>query len=150
MPEPPSGPSAPAGSPTGTRLVVLGAAVVIGSLAAPIATHTWESTAVTGAIGLVALAAMVSGVPQRVGRQIPAGSRSAVGHGDRRRLRWSAAPWFVVFAAITALELGALAYGDRPSFPTLSWLLGPYFVEPVVRFAGYVVWIVAGWWLVRR
>ena len=136
MPEPPPGPSAPVRSSAGTRLGVLAAAVVVGLLAAPIATHTWQATAVTGAIGLVAAAAMITGRPRRIGRPV--------------RLARSAAPWFVVFAAITVLELGALAYGDRPSFPTLSWLLGPYFVEPVVRFAGYVVWICSGWWLVRR
>jgi hypothetical protein len=105
-------------------------------LAAPISTHTWQATAVTGAIGLTAVVAALSGRPSRI--------------GSPGRLRWTAAPWFVVFAAVTVLELGALAYGDRPSFPTLSWLLGPSFVEPVVRFGGYVVWICAGWWLVRR
>jgi hypothetical protein len=136
MPEPPPGPSAPDRSSTGTRLGVLAAAVVVGLLAAPIATHTWPSTAVTGAIGLVAVAATVTGHPRRIGRPV--------------RLARSAAPWFLLFAVVTVLELGALAWGDRPAFPTLSWLLGPYFVEPVVRFAGYVVWLCAGWWLVRR
>lgn len=136
MPSQPAGPSAPAGSSRKTRLGVLAAAVVIGLLAAPIATHTWQSTAVTGGIGLVAVAAAITGRPSRT--------------GDPQRLRWTAAPWFVLFAVVTVLELGALAWGDRPAFPTLSWLLGPYFVEPVVRFGGYVVWICAGWWLVRR
>ena len=137
MPERPAGPSAPAGTSAGTRLAVLLVAVVVGVLAAPIATHTWQATAVTGAIGLVAAVAMIIGRPRRTGRPM-------------RRLGPAAVPWFVVFAAITVLELGALAYGDRPSYPTMSWLLGPYFVEPAVRFAGYVVWICAGWWLVRR
>lgn len=136
MPEPPPGPSAPARSSPGTRLGVLAAAVVVGLLAAPIATHTWQSSAVTGAVGLVAVAAVVTGRPRQIGRPV--------------RLARSAAPWFVLFAVVTVLELGALAWGDRPAFPTLSWLLGPYFVEPVVRFAGYIVWICAGWWLVRR
>lgn len=137
MPEPSPGPSAPVGTPTGTRLGVLAVAVVVGLLAAPIATHTWQSTAVTAAIGLVAVAVVVTGRPRRSGRTVRVGARAVV-------------PWLVVFAAVTALELGALAWGDRPSFPTVSWLLGPYFVEPAVRFAGYVVWICAGWWLVRR
>ncbi|MDQ4119079.1 MAG: hypothetical protein M3235_19275 [Actinomycetota bacterium] len=136
MSEHPPGPSAPAGTTIGTRLAVLAVAVVVGLLAAPVATHTWQATAVTGAIGLVAAASVVAGRPRRVGGAV--------------RLPRSAAAWFVLFGVITVLELGALAWGDRPSFPTVSWLLGPYFVEPAVRFAGYVVWICAGWWLVRR
>jgi hypothetical protein len=136
MPEPPPGPSASAGASPGTRLAVLAAAVGVGLFAAPIATHTWQATAVTVAIGLVAVAAMITGRPRRIGRPV--------------RLARSAAPWFVLFAVVTAVELGALAWGDRPAFPTLSWLLGPYFVEPAVRFGGYVVWICSGWWLVRR
>lgn len=136
MPEHPAGPPAPAGSSAGTRLGVLAVAVVVGVLAAPLATHTWPSTAVTGLVGLAAAVAMLSGRPSRV--------------GTPRRLGWTAVPWVAGFAVVTVLELGALAYGDRPSFPTLSWLLGPYFLEPAVRSGGYVVWICAGWWLVRR
>jgi len=132
------GPSVPGSSArsSGTRLGVPAVAVVVGLLAAPIATHTWQSTVVTAAIGLVGVAAAFTGCPRRVGRP--------------GRLTRAAAPWFVGFAVVAVLELGALAYGDRPAFPTLSWLLGPYFVEPAVRFAGYVVWICVGWWLVRR
>lgn len=137
MLEHPAGPSAPLATSTGTRLGVLAVAVVVGLLASPIATHTWQSTAVTGAIGLVAVAAVIIGRPRRSGRTVRVSARTVV-------------PWLVVFAAVTALELGALGWGDRPSYPTVSWLLGPYFVEPAVRFAGYVVWICAGWWLVRR
>lgn len=137
MRPPPAGSPTPAGTTTRARLGVLAAAAAVGLLAAPIATHTWQSTAVTGAVGLAAVAAVLAGRPRRAGRPV--------------RLRIAgAAPWLLVFAAVTVLELGALAYGDRPSFPTLSWLLGPYFVEPAVRFAGYVAWICAGWWLVRR
>ncbi|MET0190476.1 MAG: hypothetical protein ABW212_15845 [Pseudonocardia sediminis] len=134
MPAPSSEPSAPVG--TRTRLGVGAVAVVVALFAAPIATHTWQATAVTGAIGLAALAATIAGRPARTG--VP------------RRLGRTAVPWFAVFALVTALELGALAWGDRPAFPTVSWLLGPYFVEPAVRFAGYVAWICAGVWLVRR
>ena len=59
-------------------------------------------------------------------------------------------PWVVVLGAVAALELGALAYGDRLAFPTVSYLAGPHFVDPAVRLAGYVVWISVGYWLVRR
>ncbi|WP_130290137.1 hypothetical protein [Pseudonocardia sediminis] len=134
MPAPPSEPSEPVGGRA--RLGVGAVAVVVALLAAPIATHTWQSTAVTGAIGVVALAATIAGRPARTG--VP------------RRLGRTAVPWFVVFALVTVVELGALAWGDRASFPTVSWLLGPYFIEPAVRFAGYVAWICAGFWLVRR
>lgn len=119
----------------GVPLAVLGTAVVVAAVVAPIRTHTWAATAVTVAIGLVAVALAVPGRPGRA----PArpGARSA-------------APWFVLAGVVLVLELGALAYGDRPAFPTISYLVGPEFVDPAVRFAGYVVWICGGYWLVRR
>lgn len=62
----------------------------------------------------------------------------------------TAAPWAALLGAVAALEIGALAHGDRLAFPTVSWLVGPEFVAPAVRLVGYVEWICAGYWLVRR
>ena len=114
---------------------MLAVALLVAVLVAPISTHTWASTAVTVAIGLVAVGFALRG--RRVGVRTPVTARAA-------------APWAVALGGIAALELGALAYDDRLAFPTISWLVGPEFVDPAVRLVGYVVWICAGYWLVRR
>ncbi|GAA4688918.1 hypothetical protein GCM10023215_26310 [Pseudonocardia yuanmonensis] len=112
-------------------------AVVVAVLVSPIPTLTWQATAVTAAIGVVGAVLAASGRLGRVG-------------GRRRVTVRSATPWGVLVVAVLALEIGALLYGYRPDFPTISYLLGPEFVDRTVRLVGYVAWICGGYWLARR
>ncbi|MFR9803187.1 hypothetical protein ACL02T_12915 [Pseudonocardia sp. RS010] len=116
---------------------MLAVAVAVAVLVSPIPTQTWQATAVTAALGVVGAAVAVSG---RLGR---------VGGRGRVTLR-SAAPWVALVLAGCALEIGALVHGHRPEFPTISYLVGPEFVDRTVRLVGYVAWICGGYWLVRR
>lgn len=119
------------------RAAVLAVAVAVGVLVSPIPTHTWQATAVTAALAVIVAAVAATG---RLGR---------VGGRSRVTLR-SAAPWVAVVLAVTALEIGALLHGYRPDFPTISYLVGPEFVDRTVRLVGYVAWICGGYWLARR
>lgn len=116
---------------------MLAVAVPVAVLVSPIPTHTWQATAVTVAIGVVGVAVAASG---RLGR---AGGRTRV------TLR-PAAPWVALVLAASALEIGALLHGYRPEFPTISYLVGPEFVDRTVRLVGYVAWLCGGYWLARR
>jgi hypothetical protein len=137
---PPTDPP-PAVPGTGSGVVgwaaVLAVAVPVAVLVSPIPTHTWQATAVTAAIGVVGAAFAASG---RLGR---------VGGRTRVTLR-AAAPWGALVIVVSALEIGALLYGYRPGFPTISYLVGPEFVDRTVRLVGYVAWICGGYWLARR
>ena len=116
---------------------VLAVAVPVAVLVSPIPTHTWQATAVTAAIGVGGAAVAASGRLGRVG-------------GRRRVTLRSAAPWVALVVAASALEIGALLHGYRPDFPTISYLVGPEFVDRAVRLVGYVAWICGGYWLARR
>lgn len=120
-----------------TAVAVVGTAVLVAVLASPIPTHTRAADAVTAAVGLVAVGLAVWSRPSRAA-------------ATARVTRRSAAPWVVLAVVVLVLEVGALLHGDRPEFPTLSYLLGPEFVDATVRFVGYVAWICGGFWLVRR
>ncbi len=70
----------------------------------------------------------------------------AAGPGRRRIL-----PWAAVVAAGTAWELIALFRSPRDDFPTISSIVSPLAGSQWwIRFAGYLIWFAAGWWLVRR
>lgn len=116
---------------------MLAVAVTVAVLVSPIPTHTWQATAVTAAIGAIGAALAASGRLGRVGARTRVTPRSA-------------APWVALVVAVTALEIGALLYGYRPEFPTISYLVGPEFVDRAVRLVGYVAWICGGYWLARR
>ncbi|WP_194894679.1 hypothetical protein [Catenulispora pinisilvae] len=59
-------------------------------------------------------------------------------------------PWAVLAVAFGIWELYAAARGSTHAHPTLSILLGPLIDPPPARAAGYVAWLLAGVWVVRR
>jgi putative flippase GtrA len=69
------------------------------------------------------------------------------------RLRRAAVLWACVIAAGVLWEVGAL-FGEhtvgQSQYPTLSALAEPALQNPVVRFAAWIGWLLAGWRLVRR
>ncbi|AHH20181.1 putative membrane protein [Nocardia nova SH22a] len=71
-----------------------------------------------------------------------------------RWLRRGVVIWGALLAAVLIWELfawlgqPALLVPD-PAHPTLSTLLSPWLDGGSGRFAGWLVWLAAGWWLVR-
>ncbi len=71
-----------------------------------------------------------------------------------RRLRRGALVWSALVVAVLVWELfawmrqPALLVPD-PSHPTLSTLFSPWLDGEPGRFAGWLIWLSAGWWLVR-
>ncbi|MEU6561015.1 hypothetical protein [Nocardia nova] len=71
-----------------------------------------------------------------------------------RRLRRGAVIWGALLAVVLIWELfawlsqPALLVPD-PAHPTLSTLLSPWLDGGPGRFAGWLAWLAAGWWLVR-
>jgi len=61
-----------------------------------------------------------------------------------------AAAWGAVVVFFGLWELYAALCGSTHAHPTLSLLLGPLITAPPARTAGYVVWLAAGVWVVRR
>lgn len=61
-----------------------------------------------------------------------------------------ALPWGVLLVVFGVWELYADFRGSTPDHPTLSILMGPLLEEPVNRAIGYVLWLAAGVWVVRR
>ncbi|MGO4648180.1 hypothetical protein AB4305_24945 [Nocardia sp. 2YAB30] len=71
------------------------------------------------------------------------------------RLRRGAVVWSALLVAALVWEVYAFARQPdwtRPSeqHPTLSTLLGPALEQWPLRFAGWLVWLAVGWWLVSR
>lgn len=71
------------------------------------------------------------------------------------RLRRGVAVWSALLVAASVLEVYTLLRQpalNRPSqeHPTLSTLLDPALEHWPLRFAGWAVWLAAGWWLVSR
>ncbi|WP_378733934.1 hypothetical protein [Nocardia brasiliensis] len=71
------------------------------------------------------------------------------------RVRRGIALWTALLLAIAAWE--AYAYVRQPDLlhpsadhPTLSTLLDPALEQGPLRFAGWLVWLGVGWWLVSR
>jgi hypothetical protein len=79
--------------------------------------------------------------------RIPADRRRAA--PERIHGRGSLA-WLGLLAVFLAWELFALFHGSTPAHPTLSILLGPLLAEPLLRSAGYLVWLAAGVWIAKR
>lgn len=126
--------------PGGTRTrwaVVAAAAALIAPLAAQIPSLTWPATAATLVVGTGVVFVVARGWPART-----TPSRSLT----LRR----AAPWFVLAAVFTALELVTLLAGSHPGFPTISALMGPLFVETGPRMIGWFAWLTTGYWLLQR
>ncbi|MFQ6398975.1 hypothetical protein ACLMAJ_36755 [Nocardia sp. KC 131] len=71
------------------------------------------------------------------------------------RLRRGVAVWSMLLVTASVWEVYAFARQSdwtRPSdvHPTLSTLLDPALEQWPLRFAGWLVWLGAGWWLVSR
>jgi hypothetical protein len=62
----------------------------------------------------------------------------------------SVAVWGGVGAVVVTLELALLAGPNDLMWPTLSTLLDPVLATYPGRVLGYVLWLGAGVWLVRR
>ena len=58
--------------------------------------------------------------------------------------------WGAVLVAFGVWELYADFRGSTPAHPTLSILMGPVIAPPENRAIGYLVWLGAGMWVVRR
>lgn len=89
-------------------------------------------------------AVLVAGVPlcwigvrRRPRRAEPVGGRSA-------------AVWLGVAGLGAAFELGVLLGPDDAAHPTLSTLADPLLSTYPGRVLGYLLWVSAGLWLVRR
>ncbi|MGW6330875.1 hypothetical protein [Nocardia rhamnosiphila] len=71
------------------------------------------------------------------------------------RLRRGVAVWSALLITASVWEMYAFARQPdwtRPSdvHPTLSTLLDPVLEQGPLRFAGWLVWLGVGWWLVSR
>lgn len=62
----------------------------------------------------------------------------------------NAMAWAAVGVAFGIWELYAAARGSTHAHPTLSILMRPLIDPPPARAAGYVAWLLAGVWVVRR
>ncbi|RDI42762.1 hypothetical protein DFR68_12425 [Nocardia mexicana] len=102
---------------------------------------TWQATTLVAIPVIAVLAAAIVRPPSRTPPD-PA-------------LRRGTVVWGTLLAAALAWE--AYAFVRQPDWlrasaahPTLSTLLDPAFEQGPVRFAGWLVWVAAGCWLVWR
>ncbi|MBF6467152.1 hypothetical protein IU427_18475 [Nocardia beijingensis] len=124
-----------------TRVTPLAVGLVLATAGAATRPFSWPATAL---VAVAALGAMVLTFRGRIMR-LP---RTA-------RLGRGLAMWSALLVAASAWELYALLRQpalNRPSHehPTLSTLLDPALEQWPLRFAGWLVWLAAGWWLVSR
>lgn len=128
------------------RVLTVGAlAVGVAALGASLPTHAWPSTVV---IVIPAMAVLV------LAARRPARSRQRARDPAPRLLR-GVVLWSVLAAAILLWEAYAFVRQpdwSRPShdYPTMSTLLDPVLEHGPLRLAGWLAWLGAGWWLVRR
>jgi hypothetical protein len=131
-------------APAGTRrtAVVACLGIVVGAYAA-LASMTRPNT-LSALVALVLPAAVVTACAFR---QSP---RPA---DPSPRLRRAAVLWASVVVAGVVWEAVAFV-GEhtvgQDQFPTLSMLSEPALENPIVRFAAWVAWLLAGWRLTRR
>lgn len=112
-------------------VTVMVAYALVAALCRPL---TWGSLIAVLAAGLP-LSAL--GIRNRPRRPQPAGARSA-------------AFWLSIGVLAGAYELGLWLGPDDAAYPTLSTLADPVLATYPGRVAGYLLWIGAGVWLVRR
>lgn len=118
----------------------VGAALVVATLGALTRPFEW---AATGVVVVVAGTVLVCAV-RRPSEPIPPGPR----------LRNGLVLWSLLLLAISGWELFALSrqeswnVPDR-SHPTLSTLLDPPLEQGPGRWAGWLIWLAAGWRLLR-
>ncbi|MFG3523420.1 hypothetical protein ACGF5S_24400 [Nocardia nova] len=120
------------------------------------AVAVWVGLAVAGSFTRpfgVAATVLVAGVAVAV-------AVGALRVGTRRMsltpaVRRGVVVWSILFAAVLAWEL--YAWLSQPALlvpdaahPTLSTLLSPALEAGPGRFIGWLIWLGAGWWLVRK
>ncbi|TLG11493.1 hypothetical protein FEK35_12415 [Nocardia cyriacigeorgica] len=131
---------------------------LVGALTLP---FHWASTALVIAVG--SLAAALAVCPARfLPWTAPRGSGGDRPDGALRgaastpaALRRGVLAWSTLLVALLAWQ--GYAYLRQPDrsiahddYPTLSTLLDPLLEQGPGRFAGWLAWLAAGWWLVRR
>jgi hypothetical protein len=157
-----------AAEPSSARRPALGRAVVpvclvglalIGALTSP---FHWSSATMVAAVAIVA--AVLALCPSRFLPWARPGD-NGVGGTPRPAMRGSASTsaalrrgliaWSLLLVALLAWQ--GYAYLRQPDrsiahddYPTLSTLLDPLLEQGPVRYAGWLAWLAAGWWLVRR
>lgn len=118
-----------------SRTVAIGAAIGLYALAAALARPLTDPA--TWTVLLPGFALAVHGFrrpPRRVVRT------------DRR----TAATWIGLGLVFCAWEVVAFYWGNDQAHPTLSLLADPALETYPARFAGYVIWLGTGAWLVSR
>ncbi|WP_157172320.1 hypothetical protein [Nocardia pneumoniae] len=123
------------------RVVLLAAGAVLAAGGAATRPFSWSATALLVVLLVVASALAWRARPVRT--------------PPTARLRRGAALWSALLVAAVLWEGYAFARQPdlmRPSeeHPTLSTLLDPALEQLPLRFAGWVVWLGVGWWLVSR
>ncbi|MGK8505224.1 hypothetical protein [Nocardia asiatica] len=123
------------------RVTLLTMGLVLAVCGAATRPFSWPATAI---VVVAALGAMVFAFRVRIERP----ARTA-------RLGLGVAVWSALLVAASAWEVYALLRQpalNQPSreHPSLSTLLDPALEQWPLRFAGWLVWLGAGWWLVSR
>ncbi len=84
--------------------------------------------------------------------------RSRPGTGPWRRMdparpasEGTGIPWLVVIVVLLGIELASYFHpGPRADYPTLSFGLNALLRHRAAKAAGWLAWLVLGWYLVRR
>jgi len=74
--------------------------------------------------------------------------RSSTVRSDRSRTGWLA--WWLIVAAVTVIEILALALGANHNHPTISDLVNPWLDPTPARALWFALWLGFGYWLSRR
>lgn len=109
-------------------------------LAGGFASFTWQATA-----SVVVGGAAVLVLGRAAGRPGDGGPPDARGGRPRGTSAWTV--WALAFLCWWGT---AFLTGSRPSHPTLSLVMDPVLEVRPLKAAAFLVWLVAGWWLVRR
>lgn len=122
------------------RAVLVTAWLGYAALGTAVPTLTWAATAATAVPAAAALVLAVAVRPERLQVQPP--------------VRRAIVAWCVILAVGVAWE--AWAFAQQPGWrigsfahPTLSTLATPVLLHWPVRYCGWLVWLFAGWRLVR-
>ncbi len=122
--------------PAGTVICVL-AAVVFSVVAGNLTPLTWPATVAVLVSGGLATWLGVYRPPPRLRAPEYVSARGA-------------AAWGGVLVAFAVWELYAFFRGSTPQHPTLSILSVPLLAPASHRVIGYLLWLAAGLWVVRR
>ncbi|WP_406275687.1 hypothetical protein OH799_03645 [Nocardia sp. NBC_00881] len=131
----------PARSEPSWRVPLLAASAVLAAGGAATRPFSWSATALVGVPAAVVAVLAWRARPEQSPRTA--------------RLRRGAVVWSTLLVVAAGWEVYALARQPdwtRPSaeHPTLSTLLDPALEQWPLRFAGWLVWLGVGWWLVSR